>query len=324
MNPLNIAVIGATGMVGRKMLEVLEDYHIPIKTLTLFASGNSVGKTLSFKDEKYPIYELTETSFDETIDVALFSAGADVSKKYAPLAKEKGILVIDNSSAFRNDDHVPLIVPEINLDQVKDSLIIANPNCSTIQSVLPLKVIHDLFGLKRVIYTTFQAVSGSGNKGILAYDEKDKQSFYAKPIHGNVLPHIDTFLENDYTKEEMKMILETKKILGLKDLAVTATCVRVPVLNGHSVSINVSCDKKIDIEVLKGALSEAPGIVYLDGPNYVTPYDLNQTDLVYVSRVRLDNSAINSINLWVVADNIRKGAASNAVQILKALKEEKQ
>lgn len=324
MKPLNIAVVGATGLVGRKILEILESYQIPIQTLTLLASSNSVGKSIVFNHQEYHIQELTETSFDETLDVALFSAGAEISKKFAPIARDKGILVIDNSSAFRNDDEIPLIVPEINLNQAKDSLIIANPNCSTIQSVLPLNIIHKLFGLKRIIYTTFQAVSGSGNKGVRAYHEGNAQTFYERPIYGNVLPQIDVFLDNDYTKEEMKMIQETRKILGLKNLAVTATCVRVPVLNGHSVSINVSCERPIELENLKKALAEAPGIVYLDGHEYTTPYDLNNTDLVYVSRLRLDDSAENSLNLWVVADNIRKGAASNAVQILKAIKEENQ
>jgi aspartate-semialdehyde dehydrogenase len=323
MKPLNIAVVGATGMVGRKMLEVLESYQIPIKKLYLFASNRSVGKTLRFNNQEYPIYELTETSFDEAIDVALFSAGAETSLKYAPIAKQKGILVIDNSSAFRNDKTIPLIVPEINLNQIKDSLIIANPNCSTIQSVMPLKVIHDLFGLKRVIYTTFQAVSGSGNKGIHAYKEREAQSFYPKPIYENVIPQIDVFLDNDYTKEEMKMILETRKILGLDNLAVTATCVRVPVINGHSVSINVTCENPIDIAQLKETLSHSKGIKFIESPNYMTPKDLHDDDTVYVSRLRLDDSYSNTLNLWVVADNIRKGAASNAVQILKALKEEK-
>ncbi|MFP4287535.1 MAG: aspartate-semialdehyde dehydrogenase [Candidatus Izemoplasmataceae bacterium] len=324
MKPLNIAIVGATGMVGRKMLDILSEYQIPINKLYLFASGKSAGKTLKVNNQEYPIYELTESSFDESIDVALFSAGATVSLQYAPLAKEKGILVIDNSSAFRNDDDIPLIVPEININKVKDHLIIANPNCSTIQSVLPLKILDNLFGLSRVVYTTFQAVSGSGNKGIDAYNEKENQNFYPKTIFGNVVPHIDVFLDNGYTKEEMKMILETRKILGIKDLAVTATCVRVPVLNGHSVSINVTCKEPVDLEILKEAFNNALGITYLDTPNYTTPLDLNQTDSVYISRLRHDDSQKNSINFWVVADNIRKGAASNAVQILKALKEAKQ
>ncbi|MGL4867351.1 MAG: aspartate-semialdehyde dehydrogenase, partial [Cetobacterium sp.] len=239
----NIAIVGATGLVGGTFLKVLEERDLPINKLYVFASARSAGKEIIFKGKKLIIEELTENSFDREIDIALFSAGGDISKKFAPIASEKGVIVIDNSSAWRMDKNVPLVVPEVNPEEIfKNNGIIANPNCSTIQSVVPLKVIDDLYTIKRVVYSTYQAVSGSGIKGIEDLEnglKGEKPKNYPHPIVNNCLPHIDSFLENGYTKEEEKMINETRKILGKENLPITATCVRVPVVNGHSVSINI-------------------------------------------------------------------------------------
>lgn len=327
----HVAVVGATGMVGRKMLEMLEEFNFPVASLTLLASARSAGKKITWKENEYVVEELTPSSFDRPMDIAFFSAGGGTSTQFAPIAAEKGVIVIDNSSAWRMDPHVSLIVPEVNwpdldLDRSK---IIANPNCSTIQSVIPLKPLSAAFGLKRVIYTTYQAVSGSGQKGVedLKRGEQGEPPLnYPHPIYGNCLPHIDSFLEDGYTKEEQKMIDETRKILGLPDLSVSATCVRVPVWNGHCVAINVTLDKEATVDEIKNLLADFEGIRLEDDPKenrYPMPILADGNDLVWVGRIRKDESAPNTFHLWAVADNIRKGAASNAVQIGLKLAQEK-
>jgi aspartate-semialdehyde dehydrogenase len=320
----NIAIVGATGMVGETFLALLEEYDFPIQNIYFFASARSAGKTVTFRNESYLVEELNEHSFDRPIDIALFSAGASVSKIYAPMAAAKGITVIDNSSMWRMDPDVPLVVPEVNAQDVQRSLgIIANPNCSTIQSVIPLHALRTL-GLKRIIYTTFQAVSGSGYKGVNDLKRNlDGQPgiFYPQPILHNALAQIDTMLDNGYTKEEVKMVEETRKILHLPDLAVTATCVRIPVFNGHSVSINVELEKPFELSEIIELLKRQAGIQVFED-EIPTPQDASGQDLVYVGRIRRDHSVANGLNLWVVADNIRKGAAANAIQIAYALQEE--
>ncbi len=314
-----VAVVGATGMVGETFIKVLQERAFPISKIAFFASSRSVGKTIDFQGNTYPVFELTEHSFDEGFDFALFSAGGETSLKFAPIAAQKGAVVIDNSSAWRMKKEIPLVVPECNGDILtKEHTLIANPNCSTIQSVVPLKVIDDLFGLKRVIYSSYQAVSGSGYKGVFDLERGKKgeaPNFYAKPIYENCFPHIDDFLDSGYTKEEKKMMDETRKILNLPDLSVTATCVRIPVMVGHSVSMNVECVRPIDLDLLKKAFQEHQGIVFYDGKSYPTPKDVAGDDLVHVGRLRRDESTHHALNLWVVADNVRKGAATNAIQI---------
>jgi aspartate-semialdehyde dehydrogenase len=322
----NVAIVGASGLVGGTFLKVLEERDLPIENLYLFASARSAGKEVNFKGKTLIIEELTEESFDRPIDIALFSAGGDISKKFAPIASKKGVVVVDNSSAWRMDENVPLVVPEVNPEDIfKHNGIIANPNCSTIQSVVPLKVIDDLYGIKRVVYSTYQAVSGSGIKGIEDLERGlrgEEPKTYAHAIVNNCLPHIDSFLDNDYTKEEEKMINETRKILNKKDLPVTATCVRVPVLNGHSVSINVELEREPNLEELKDKFRKTEGVVLEDDvKNNIYPLSAKSTgrDEVFVGRLRKDYSIEKGLNLWVVADNIRKGAATNAVQIAEIL-----
>lgn len=319
----NVAVVGATGMVGRKMLEILEEYQFPINSLSLFSSPRSAGEKIFWKNTEYTVELLDETSFDRPLDFAFFSAGGEISNKFAPIAEAHGVVVIDNSSAWRMDSRISLIVPEINfsdlnLDQAK---IIANPNCSTIQSVLPLKALAEKFTLKRVAYTTYQAVSGSGQKGIEDLKNGElglEPTNYFHPIYNNCFPHIDSFLENGYTKEEDKMINETRKILSLPDLPITATCVRIPVLNSHSVAINVTLDQEPTVEEIQEILGNFDGICLEDNPSanqYPMPLKASGNDLVWVGRIRKDQSLPNTYHIWSVADNTRKGAASNAVQI---------
>ncbi|PKM64075.1 MAG: aspartate-semialdehyde dehydrogenase [Firmicutes bacterium HGW-Firmicutes-20] len=321
----NIAIVGATGMVGQTFIALLEEYDFPIGQIYFFASARSAGKTVVFRNKEYLVEELNEHSFDHNIDIALFSAGATVSKTYAPIAALKGVTVIDNSSMWRMDDKVPLVVPEVNPQDVRfSSGIIANPNCSTIQSVIPLHALQSL-GLKRVIYTTFQAVSGSGYKGVndLKRNLEGKPgTFYPKAILHNALAIIDAMLEDGYTKEEVKMIDETRKILHLPKLAVTATCVRIPVFNGHSVSINIELERPFELSEVIGLLKQQAGLKVFED-DIPTPQDASGQDLVYVGRIRRDHSVDNGLNLWVVADNIRKGAAANAIQIATLLMEEK-
>jgi len=328
MRKYKVAVVGATGMVGRTMVKVLEEKNFPVSELFLFASKRSAGQILTFQGKEYTVEELNENSFDRGIDIALFSAGASVSLKYAPIAAEKGCTVIDNSSAWRMDPSVPLVVPEVNPEDIRwNKGIIANPNCSTIQAVVVLKPLHDKYRIKRIVYSTYQAVSGAGMEGYKDLENGlagQAPSKFPYPIAGNLLPHIDVFMENGYTKEEMKMINETRKILHDQSLRITATTVRVPVFNSHSESINVEFEKPFDLEELRNTLREAPGIIVQDDPSknlYPMPITANGRDEVFVGRIRRDESVESGVNLWVVADNIRKGAASNAVQIAQKLAE---
>lgn len=321
-----VAVAGATGMVGRTMLQVLEERNYPIDELFLFASAKSAGQKITFKGREYVVEELREDSFDRGIDVALFSAGGDTSLKFSPVAAAKGCVVIDNSSAWRMDREVPLVVPEVNPEDVKwNKGIIANPNCSTIQAVVALKPLYDRYGIKRIVYSTYQAVSGAGVKGyndLLNGTKGETPKKFQHPIAFNVLPHIDSFLNNGYTKEEMKMVNETRKILHNDKLRVTATTVRVPVFHGHSESINVEFEKDFELKDVFEALKNFPGIIVQDNPAenlYPMPINAAGKNEVFVGRIRRDESVDSGINMWVVADNIRKGAATNAVQIAELL-----
>jgi aspartate-semialdehyde dehydrogenase len=326
-----VAVVGATGAVGNEMIAVLEERKFPVEKIRLFASERSEGKTLQFEGSEIPVECLKEDSF-KGIDIALFSAGAERSKIWAPSAAKSGCVVVDNSSQWRMDPEVPLVVPEVNAHDLKwHKGIIANPNCSTIQMVVALKPIHDAARIKRVVVTTFQAVSGTGKKAMdeLLQQTTDMLNFreikcnvYPHQIAFNVLPHIDKFLENGYTKEEMKMVNETQKIMGDNSIRVTATTVRVPVFRGHSESVNIETEKKITPNEVRSILSKAPGIVVFDAPEknvYPLPIEAAGKDPVYVGRIREDESIDNGINMWVVSDNLRKGAALNAVQIAEEL-----
>lgn len=327
MKKPNLAIVGVTGMVGRTFLKVLEKRDFPFENLYLMASAKSAGEVINFKGKDYIVEELNEKSFDKDIDIALFSAGASISKKFAPIAAEHGVVVVDNSSAWRMDPDIPLVVPEVNPQDIKwNKGIIANPNCSTIQAVVPLKPLHDKYKIKRIVYSTYQAVSGSGVKGVKDLQEglkgNDIKVTYPHPIAGNCLPHIDVFLDNGYTKEEMKMINETKKIMGDDSLKVTATTVRVPVFDSHSESINIEFEKPFELDEVKQILKNAPDIIVLDDPaNNIYPLARSAAgeDEVFVGRIRRDFSTDNALNLWVVADNIRKGAATNTVQIAELL-----
>ena len=357
MKDYKLAIVGATGVVGRTVLKVLEEKNLPISKYVLFASKRSCGTKLLFMGKDYEVRELTETSFDEGFDFAIFSAGGDTAKKFAPIASSKGCIVVDNSSAFRMEKDVPLIVPEVNSEEIKNHKgIISNPNCSTIQAVVALKPLDTKYHIKRIVYSTYQAVSGAGSKGIydlengihdfenkqnnLQNDEiqclKCKQDYaqnpqikqnyalqkFPYPIFNNCLPHIDVFLENGYTKEEEKMINETKKILKRPDLKITATTVRVPVFNSHSESINVEFEKDFILEDLVSTLKNSPHIIVQDEVKHnIYPLATKATghDEVFVGRIRKDESVKSGVNLWVVADNIRKGAASNAIQIVEKL-----
>ncbi len=330
MKNLKIAIVGATGLVGRSFLKVLEEKKLPIESYTLFASKHSAGEKIHFLGKDYIIQELKEDSFDSGFDYALFSAGGDVSKKFAPIAASKGCIVIDNSSYFRMFDDVPLIVPEVNFDDVWNNHgIIANPNCSTIQAMLPLKALNDKYKIKRIVYSTYQAVSGAGKLALddLANTDNFKPlKKFPHPIYNNCLPQIDVFMDNGYTKEEMKMINETRKILHEPDLKITATTVRVPVSNSHSESINIEFEKDFDLTDLINTLKAFPNLIVVDDTSkelYPMAIDATGHDEVFVGRIRRDNSVKSGVNLWVVADNIRKGAASNAVQILQKLIENK-
>lgn len=314
-------------MVGRRFLQVLEERRLPAKSYVLLASHRSAGREVEFMGQEYTVQELTENSFDGgDIDIALFSAGASTSEKFAPIAVRNGVLVIDNSSAWRMDPKVPLVVPEVNPEDIEwNKGIIANPNCSTIQAVVALKPLQDAYGLRRVIYSTYQAVSGAGVGGYRDLENGingDPPRKFPYPIFGNVLPQIDVFDEDDYTKEELKMINETRKILHDDKLRVTATTARVPVYFGHSESINVELDRAYDLTELKQHLAEFPGLILEDDVTrgegkgvYPMPITAAGRDEVFVGRIRRDRSVENGVNLWVVADNIRKGAATNAVQI---------
>lgn len=329
MKKFNVAVVGATGMVGGKFLEVLTERQLPVDNYYLFASAKSAGKKIDFMGKEHTVIELTKenvTALKGKVDFALFSAGAGVSKEFAPVFVEAGAIVVDNSSQWRMYDDVPLVVPEVNPEDVKwNHGIIANPNCSTIQAVVALKPLYDKFGIKRIVYSTYQAVSGAGVAGY--NDLKDgingvAPKKFPRPIAYNMLPHIDVFMEDGYTKEEWKMIVETRKILHDQSLRVTATTVRVPVFYGHSESINVEFCKKCEKQDVVNALENFPGIIVMDDVKnnvYPTPLDAENHDEVFVGRIRMDESVDSGANLWVVADNIRKGAATNAVQIVELL-----
>ena len=326
MKNFKLAIVGATGLVGRSVLKVLEEKKLPIESYHLFATKKSAGEVFYINDNKYVVEELTENSFDSGFDFAIFSAGGDISKKYAPIAVKNGCIVVDNSSYFRMDKDVPLVVPEVNMkDAYSHHGIIANPNCSTIQAMLPLKALDDKYKIKRIIYSTYQAVSGAGKDALCDLENINGSKPLKKfphPIYNNCLPHIDVFMENGYTKEELKMINETRKILHNPNLRITATTVRVPVSNSHSESINVEFEKKFELDELINTLKNFPNIVLVDDPAsnlYPMPITATGHDEVFVGRVRRDESVASGVNLWVVADNIRKGAASNAVQIIEKL-----
>ncbi|AKS67160.1 aspartate semialdehyde dehydrogenase [Staphylococcus schleiferi] len=316
-----LAVVGATGLVGTKILETIDRKNIPFDELVLFSSRRSAGQKVDFQGQTYTVQELTEQATEDHFDYVLMSAGGGTSAQFAPLFESNGATVIDNSSQWRMTEDVDLIVPEVNAPTFKRG-IIANPNCSTIQSVVPLKPLQEQFGLKRVAYTTYQAVSGSGMKGKQDLENGAKglsPEAYPHPIYNNVLPHIDVFLEDGYTKEEQKMIDETRKILTEPELNVTATCVRVPVQDSHSVHINVTLDQPTTVKEIQDVLEKDPRVVLVDDPeNNVYPLAIHSTgrDEVFVGRIRKDDSLDNTFHLWVTSDNLLKGAALNAVQIL--------
>lgn len=326
MKNYKLALVGATGLVGRTAIQVLEEKKLPISEYAFFASKKSAGSIVTLFEKEYIVQELTENSFDVGFDFAIFSAGSDTAKKFAPIAASKGCIVIDNSSAFRMVDDVPLVIPEVNSEDLNHHKnIIANPNCSTIQAVVALKPLDEKYKIKRIVYSTYQAVSGAGKHGIEDLENTLKgleAKKFPYPIANNCLPHIDNFMDNGYTKEEIKMIQETRKILHRPDLRVTATTVRVPVINSHSESINVEFENDFDLEELKLVLKNSPGIILQDDiKNNVYPLATNASgyDDVFVGRIRRDDSIPFGINMWVVADNIRKGAASNAIQIAQKL-----
>lgn len=328
MNQPRIAIVGATGVVGQMFLTVLEERKIPFRSLVLFASKKSAGQTISYQGETYTILELNEANISANlVDVALFSAGGDVSKIYAPLFVKLGAKVIDNSSYFRMHPEFPLVVPEVNPEDLKGELsIIANPNCSTVQAVVALKPLHDRYSLKRIVIATYQAVSGAGSLGIHDLETRADQDHLKKfpyPIHQNLIPHIDVFLENGYTKEEMKMLWETRKILGDPAIRVNATAVRVPVFFGHSEVVNIETRRKLTVPEARTLLEKAPGVKMIDtrkpGGYPTAAVHAANDDRVFVGRLREDLSHERGLNLWIVSDNIRKGAATNSVQIAEML-----
>ena len=329
---VRVAVMGATGAVGREMLRTLEQRHFPYSSIKMLASERSAGTTLVFNGSAHKVQLLDENSFSD-VDIVLASAGASVSKKFAPIAAKAGAVVIDNTSAFRMDKDVPLVVPEVNPHAAqKHQGIIANPNCSTIQMVVALKPLHDAARIKRVVVSTYQSTSGGGQAAMdemteqtiakLQGDELPAPKKFAHPIAFNVIPHIDVFLENGYTKEEMKMINETHKIMEDETIGVTATTVRVPVYRSHSEAVNIETEKKLTAAEAREILSKAPGVVVVDDPttnNYPLAIYAEGLDATFVGRIREDFSVANGLNLWVVSDNLRKGAALNAVQIAELL-----
>ncbi|MBR1944622.1 MAG: aspartate-semialdehyde dehydrogenase [Alphaproteobacteria bacterium] len=329
----HIIIVGVTGLVGREMLKILESIDFPFDNIDGCASSNSEGKLLNYKGKQLIVRDINNIDFSN-YNIALFSAGSEVSKVYAPIAIEKGCTVIDNTSYFRMRDNVPLVVPEINMNSINGAKLIANPNCSTIQMVMPLKPLHDVFELKELVISTYQASGGAGQKGINALlnetgiilnnknSYKDNNSPFNKQIAFNVIPQIDKFDLLDYTKEEWKMINETKKILDLPNIDITATCVRVPVIRGHAVSVFAKFNNVIDISRVKEVLSNFSGIKVVDDPNnqiYTTPIDCANKNDVFVSRMRKHPTIDNGLNFWCVSDNVRKGAALNAIQIASLL-----
>jgi aspartate-semialdehyde dehydrogenase len=323
---MKVAVVGATGLVGTKMLQILEERNFPVTELYPVASERSVGKTIKFQGKRYKIISM-DAAVGKKPDVAIFSAGGSVSKEWAPRFADRGTVVIDNSSAWRMDPEKKLVVPEVNAHVLtSNDKIIANPNCSTIQMVVALKPLHDKYQIKRIVVSTYQSVTGTGVKAVaqLMNERKGKLGERAYPyqIDLNVLPHIDVFTENGYTKEEMKMVLETKKIMGSEQIRVTATTVRVPVIGGHSESVNVEFEHDFDLSEVRSLLEKAPGVVLVDNIaelQYPMPLMAHDKDEVFVGRLRRDESQANTLNMWIVSDNLRKGAATNAVQIAEYL-----
>lgn len=327
---MKVSVVGATGMVGEKMLQVLEERNFPVTELIPVASEKSVGKEIEFKGQKYTVKSL-ETAVEENCDVALFSAGGGISLDWAPKFAAKGTVVVDNSSAWRMNEGIKLIVPEINADILtKEDKIIANPNCSTIQLVMVLNPLHQKYGIKRVVVSTYQSVTGTGKAAVDQLDGEirgeNPAKVYPYEIFKNALPHCDVFEENGYTKEEMKLTRETQKILDDKSIAVTATAVRVPVQGGHSEAVNIEFEKDFDESEVRKILNESPGITLQDNTDsniYPMPKYAEGKNDVFVGRIRRDYSQPNSLNLWIVSDNLRKGAATNTVQIAEKLLEKK-
>lgn len=334
MKSYNVGLVGATGLVGREMMDMLEKRKFPVEKIRLLASVRSVGKKLKFKGQDIAVEELKHDSFEkgDRLDVALFSAGGSTSKEFSPYAAKAGVFVIDNSSAWRMDKDVPLVVPEVNEhDLQKDKKIIANPNCSTIQLVMALNPLHKVAKIKRVVVTTFQAVSGAGNKAVVELEEQIKQiaegrkpkpNAFPHQIAYNAIPQIDVFLENRYTKEEMKMVNETKKIMNDNSIRLTATCVRIPVFRSHSESVNIETEKKLTVEEAMEILKNAPGVVVVDDISrlkYPLAIDAAYKEETFVGRIREDESIKNGLNMWIVSDNLLKGAALNAVQIAESL-----
>jgi aspartate-semialdehyde dehydrogenase len=324
---MKIAVVGATGLVGTVMLKVLEERNFPLTELIPVASEKSVGKQITFKGKKFAVVNM-DTAIAMRPDIALFSAGGSTSLEHAPRFAEAGTTVIDNSSAWRMDPSKKLVVPEVNAHELSiDDKIIANPNCSTIQMVVALKPLHDKYRIKRVVVSTYQSVTGTGVKAVdqMMNERKgimDGPMAYAYPIDLNVIPQIDVFQDNGYTKEEMKMILETRKIMGDDSIRVTATTVRIPVMGGHSESVNIEFENDFDVAEVRSILEKTPGIIVVDDPanlKYPMPKDAHEKDEVFVGRIRRDESLPNTLNMWIVADNLRKGAATNAVQIAEFL-----
>ena len=329
----NVAVAGATGAVGNEMVSILEERNFPVDRLKLLASTRGAGTRMEFQGKSYTVEVLSENSF-AGVDIGLFSPGGSVSQKFAPIAGKAGCVVIDNTSAFRMDPEVPLVVPEVNphaIARYKAKNIIANPNCSTIQMVVALKPIHDVAKIKRIVVSTYQAVSGTGKRAVqelesqvlaIYNNQEIKKEVYPHQIAFNCLPQIDVFLDNGYTKEEMKMVNETRKIMEDDSIRVTATTVRVPVFYGHSESVNIETEKKITADEVRKILSKAPGVHLVDNPKFAEyPLAIHAAgkDETFVGRIREDESIPNGINMWVVSDNIRKGAALNAVQIAEIL-----
>jgi aspartate-semialdehyde dehydrogenase len=330
---MKIAVVGATGLVGTEMFKVLEKVNLPITELIPVASARSVGKEIIFKDKIYKIVDL-DTAITLKPNIAIFSAGGSVSKEWAPKFADIGCTVVDNSSAWRMEADIPLVVPEINAKMLtRADKIIANPNCSTIQLVLSIAPLHQAYGIKRMIVSTYQSFTGTGVLAVEQYEAekagqqlKDDKMAYHFPIFANCIPHCDIFLDNDYTKEEMKIVNETRKILNDQNLAITSTAVRVPVSGGHSESVNLEFEKQFDIDELRKLLSDMDGIIVQDNPannEYPMPLMAKDKDEVFVGRIRRDHSIESGLNMWIVADNLRKGAATNAVQIASYLIENK-
>jgi aspartate-semialdehyde dehydrogenase len=323
---MKVAVVGATGLVGSKMLQVLAERNFPVDEIIPVASEKSVGKKVKFKDKEYIVVS-AEEAISRNPQVAIFSAGGSTSLALAPKFAEAGITVIDNSSAWRMDPSIKLVVPEVNAHVLtKEDKIIANPNCSTIQMVLVLNPLHKRYGIKRVVVSTYQSVTGTGVKAVdqLMNERKgiEGEMAYKYKIDLNALPHIDVFLENGYTKEEMKMVLETKKIMGDDSIKVTATCVRIPVMGGHSESVNIEFEKDFTLEDVRAILSSSPGVVVQDDVDkflYPMPLTAHEKDETFVGRIRRDETQENTLNCWIVSDNLRKGAATNAVQIAEYL-----